>query len=166
MPSGPCQGSAFFSTIRAAGFFSTYDNNNELFQWFFDELCIDMGSGPLDYGSDRHMAEVWERCKSSSVLHKKGKRVRMGRWWSLFAACQDVQGEEDLLLLIPVYVGMRENVWTSIWRSPLCKASLPQEPEPGGVEGEEPAEAVGAAVQAADTAPGGRRPQVQNCQRV
>ena len=118
-----------------------------------------MGSGPLDYSSDRHMAEVWERCKSSNVLHKKGKRVRMGRWWSLLAACHDMQGEEVLLLLILVYVGMREKFWTSIWQSPLCKATLSQEPEPGGVEGEEPAEAAGAAVPAADTAPGVSKPR-------
>eukprot|EP00972_Heterocapsa_arctica_P035068 5164508-Heterocapsa_arctica.AAC.1 len=68
MPSGPFMGSAFVSAIKTAGayFFKTYDSTNELFQWFFDGLCLDMGSGPLDYGSDRHMADVWEKCKSAN----------------------------------------------------------------------------------------------------
>eukprot|EP00972_Heterocapsa_arctica_P001148 162084-Heterocapsa_arctica.AAC.1 len=80
----------------------------------------------------------------------------MGRWWSLFSACEDVEGEEVILLMVLVYVGMREKFWTSIWDSPLCKAPPPPEPvqERGG-EDEEPA----AAFAPAAVAPGGPTPR-------
>lgn len=115
---------AFGPFMGAAGsaFFNNHNEGNELFQWFFDELCDEMESHPLDYGSARHQAEIWSRCRNSIVMQRKCRRGRMGRWSSLFAAVGEYKGNIVVLLMVLVYVGIQSKFWVSVWESPLGKA--------------------------------------------
>lgn len=130
MPHGPWQGDAFFGVMKAgsASFFESHDHTNELFSFMMDRICQESGDFSLDYGSPEHVQRVWADLKGCKSLRSKGKKVRMGRWYSLFHEAGDRLGEDSKLLMILVYIGMRDGFWTSIWDSPMCKRARPQAP--------------------------------------
>eukprot|EP00971_Amphidinium_carterae_P043356 853390-Amphidinium_carterae.1 len=125
LPSGPFQGHAFHQVIRssASHFFQTSDESNPLFQHMFPKLASDFDLHALDQGSAEHQKAVWERCKLCDFLHKKGARVRMGRWYALFHAIAESKGEMTCLLMVLIYVGLKEGYWKALTDSPLFKTT-------------------------------------------
>lgn len=86
MPHGPWQGHTFHGAIQESGnhHLKNSDISDPLFQFLFDRLAAELGSCPPDAGSVRHRQEIWELLKRSSVLKSVGKKIRLGRWYSIF----------------------------------------------------------------------------------
>jgi hypothetical protein len=127
-PSGPWEGCAAHQSVKGAGkhFFETSDEHNDLFSLVFERLSMAFGDIPMDFGSHRHRKQVWDRCKEAGCMKNKGASVRMGRWYDLFAKESDLEpGHSEVLLLILLYMGMRDNWWTSVMQCPLFTMGMP-----------------------------------------
>lgn len=127
-PSGPWEGCAAHQSVKGAGkhFFETADEHNDLFSLMFERLCLAFGDVPMDFGSHRHRQAVWDRCKQAACMKNKGPSVRMGRWYDLFGKEADLEpGHNEVLLLILLYMGMKDMWWTSVTESPLFNSGVP-----------------------------------------
>jgi hypothetical protein len=71
---------------------------------------------------------MWSSLGESKFLQSKGKKVRMGRWYSLFTVADEREGDDGKLLLVLLYLGLKGGWRPSIWQSPVCHY-LPAEVE-------------------------------------
>jgi hypothetical protein len=61
---------------------------------------------------------VWKSIQSPPAFARKGMRVRLGRWYALFTAADEKQGELSILLLVLLHMGMRDGYWKKSTASP------------------------------------------------
>ena len=100
LPSGPWKGGKFFGQIKETGayMFRHFDHTCAIFQLLFSRIAEELQDRPIDEGSNEHMMRVWDRISTSKCMTRKGMRVRTGRWYQLFVACDQgkgVQGGAD-----------------------------------------------------------------------
>jgi len=124
LPSGPWAGSKFFGSIKEAGtsFFRNYDYTHPLFVRMYPLICDEQCDHPAHEGTDAHMKEVWQRAAGSPCMRRKGLRVRCGRWFQLFIACDQKQGEFMVLHLILLFIGFRDGYWAAVPDAAAAKA--------------------------------------------
>jgi len=153
LPSGPYNGAAFYQQNNTQGlrYLEMASHNDKLFVAIFDRLCRASSDYPDDYGSDRHRRAQFERLRNSPVFQKKGRKVRMRRWYHIFDAC-DEQDEEYMphMLLFILFIGIKDGYWKSVSESPIG-ALLPPGPTPAVSAWAEPVE--GAAASSSSAAP-------------
>ena len=120
LPSGPWEGSSFFRAIQksAESYFNACDSTDDLFSVMFNRICRERGDDPDDFGTRAHRERVWKSIQSSPAFARKGMRVRLGRWYALFTAADEKQGEMSILLLVLLHMGMRGGYWKKSTANP------------------------------------------------
>lgn len=132
---GPWQGDSFHHVIKegANNFFQYYGHDNELYTLLYERICHDQDVDFEQVASDAHLSEMFDIIKDSPVLHRKGEKVKIGRWYSVFARAVDFRPHRAVLLLMLLYVGMRRKWWGRLDETPLFRqrAELPPEDAEG-----------------------------------
>lgn len=121
---GPWRGASFLQTLRGAAevFFADADESDPLFVSLYDRIAQDFGMDrDINFGTDSHMKEVFQRCKEHNVWRRKGTKMKMGRWTSWYICMEELQDGRHLLLLVLVLVGLRQGWWASLADSPLFR---------------------------------------------
>lgn len=90
--SGPWDGAAFFSDLRgaAAQFFANESIDSPFFTMFYENMSKDMGMYHQgSFGTRGHMQEVFDSLKRHDMLRKKGQKVKLSRWFSVFDKAEE-----------------------------------------------------------------------------
>ena len=121
LPSGPWEGDAFFSQLRAAGtqFLVSCEPSHEIFQYFYADICREQKWMGADFMSASHQGMVWERLKNCETLKKKGAKVKLGRWLSWHRAFGEKCCEWSIFTMFLLVLGIEKNMWTSLEASPV-----------------------------------------------
>jgi hypothetical protein len=130
LPHGPWAGHAFHGSIAESGqrVLDTTSADNPIFMHLFDRICCESNDFPMDFASKRHMAKVWSTMRDCKVLRRLGKRIRLGRWYSIFNKASDEPDESSKYLFFLTYLGMAAKYWDSIDDSPVCTMAKSAQP--------------------------------------
>ena len=110
--SGPFDGAAFFGVIQGAAteLFQEFDHTCALFVHWYPRLSFQLHEGrvPLTYGTDEHMVEVWRMASEAWVLHRKGMKAKLGRWFQVFQRPREQEPCWAVMAMVLTYIGFVE----------------------------------------------------------
>ncbi len=130
-PTGPFEKGQNFGLLSesARGYFNTRTPNCPLYLHMYEQICEERNEPVLNRGTPEHLTKLWYDLKELDVFHKKGTRVKLGRWGSWFKACRSWQGQRGACLLVLLYLGVKRGWWTDASSLPLTP--LAQIGQPG-----------------------------------
>ena len=100
-------------------FFGCQGYSSQLFQFFYEELCNDVGATDPDVGESAHMKRLFAMLKAELCGAKQGARLREGRWWNLEGRGLEVLRHKTALFMLLIHIGFQRKWWRSFSESPL-----------------------------------------------
>ena len=100
-------------------FFKRMDHNTVLFIENFDDICEANGWGALDYGSERHRLEGFERCKRFLLETGKTDKAVDGRWFCHEKQSRRAKGGVPIYRMLLMYMGFKRKWYKCATQSPL-----------------------------------------------
>lgn len=95
---------------------------NELFMVLYQDLAEDLGlQGPSQEGSSEHLQAVYQRAKHEAINLKKGNKFKGARWFSFFQAIRPLESSWALMLMVLLWMGLRNGWFATLSESPLFK---------------------------------------------
>ena len=151
---GPFNSQSFFNVVRecVTRYLDSVDWTCPFFAHFYDALTLDSGARPAHFGTAEHMREVFAGLRNRAPMMTKGRRVRLGRWWSWHDRQGEIMENHGFHLFALCLVGVRRGWWPSVYDTPTERTSarppsVGEKPDEADVpEGEPARPAAGADV--------------------
>jgi len=123
MKKGPWSGAANFWKLSqtARSYFENFDAKDKLFGLLYDDICTDFfhDKVPANKGSEQHMSEVFQRCKSCPWFVKKGSKVKKSRWFQWSHEVEPLSEWYTVILLVLLFYSLSRGWYASIEKTPL-----------------------------------------------
>lgn len=122
-PTGPYNGQGFFEVFKTCfeRFWHQHDHTNPMFLAFYEGIVKDLGPMPPNFGSEAHLQDIWKLLPTLSCFRSKGKRVRMGRWWSWHDRHGEVRSYRSAMCTGLCLVGIVREWWPSYSATPFAR---------------------------------------------
>lgn len=78
------------------------------------DICHEKGLECIAMGTKDHQKYVFKLLAACPKFHKKGTKVKLGRWQSWFKATADWKGHRNSALLILMYLGLKKKWFSSL----------------------------------------------------
>ena len=144
---GPWEGSAWFQKILKASieYFALAGPDDALFKMFISDVARDKGMSLEDFETlDEAVDEIFAAVRDGSCFRKKGFRTAFRRFFSWYQAHNWHDQHWHARLMMIIYIGLRQGVYTSIstlpteTRSLLFAAKTADDAADGDEDAEEP----------------------------
>ncbi|CAE7032373.1 dpf-6 [Symbiodinium sp. CCMP2592] len=132
----PYEGHGNFSLLQECKeqYFKLRDHTCPLFALLYEPICDELRLPLLERGTEDHMRRVFHQIQGCAIFHRKGDRVKMGRWASWFRAAKFWRGQKMPALLVLLFAGIQRKWWDSLSGLPLLNVrseELQDHPEAG-----------------------------------
>ena len=167
LPFGPWRKDAFFQDVANNGpkILQELTIDDEAFQELYPRIALEMGLAiqPSD-DPTAHKLTILEKVRHSPLLSRRGKKVRMGRWFSVCDRSEERKGELMPTLLVLLHLGVRRGFWPCMQQSPLFNTNAARA-QNAAAAGEGEAAAMAAAVAASHVASQNKKETVAGASR-
>lgn len=114
---GPWMGSAWFQTAKDAMSEYLAESSPEcpLFLCMYEWLARDLGEdGPAHFGLKSHLTSVWARISDADVFRRKGFRVKLSRWMSVWDSLAVFLDSWSAFYLVLTYMCLKNGIIKSV----------------------------------------------------
>ena len=129
MPFGPWWKDSFFQDLKNNGttILSELSTDDRVFQTLYKRAATEMDMLNCEtFGTMEHKQAVLDKLRTSRFLTRRGRKVRMGRWFSLPDRNAERRGELMPTLVVLIHVGVRRGFWKTLDESPLFASDEPK----------------------------------------